>query len=231
MDYIMVLYILRYESPEKYYGVLNDCELFDTTIDGWRLYERCRPGQPEMLLGLPAGVCYYAVVLETEVSTQEQLQARQRDALKLTDKLDRVWTYTAGYPFNTTTHPTLLLNEGPERWHTNYQDVDRAIEHAHSHSRFVIEGGWSIEPRQSIWLPMWPLKPALKILELYRSPTTTVETHDLIELHYQSLISRDTDSQLLFLAKALELGQALFPGDDRPSKQQQLAEPAKFEAD
>ena len=156
----MASHTLRYESPEKYYGAPTDCELWGTTVDSWDVYERCCSGRPEML-GLPAGVCCYSVVLERDVSTQEQLRTCQRDVLTLTDELDRVWTYAAGYPLKAMLHPTLQLIEGPERWHTNYKDVDRAIEHARSHSCFVIEGDWSIEPRQWIQMPVWPLKRAL----------------------------------------------------------------------
>jgi hypothetical protein len=138
----------------------------------------------------------------------------------LTDELDRVWTYAAGYPLKAMLHPTLQLIEGPERWHTNYKDVDRAIEHARSHSRFVIEGDWSIEPRQWIQMPVWPLKRALNILEQYRS--TGIATHFLIELHYQSLTSRDTNSQLLFLVKTPELVESLLPGPKQKSDKKQI---------
>ena len=228
MGCIMELPTLRYESPDKYYGVRDNCELFDTNIDGWRIYERCRPDHLEMLGLLPEGVCCYSIVLETDVSTQEQLQARHQDVFKLTDDLDRVWTYVAGYPLKATDHRS-EVGEGPERWHTNYKDVDMAIERAYSHSRFIIGGDWSIEPMRSIRLPTWPLKRALNILEQYRN--AQVETHALIELHYQSLTARNTDSRLLFLAKALELGQSLLPGDDRPSKQKQLPDEVTRELD
>jgi hypothetical protein len=219
MGSIMESYTLRYESPKKYYGVLTDCELFGTQDGEWRIYEHCGPDRPEML-GLPAEVCCYSVVLEAEVSTQEQLQARQQDVLELTRDLDRVWTYAAGSPFSATPHPTLLLNKGPERWYTNYKDVDRAIERARSLSPFVIEGEWSIEPRQWIQMPVWPLKRALNILEPYRS--ALVETYALIELHYQSLTSRNTNRRLLILAKSLDLVESLLPGPKRASDKKQL---------
>jgi hypothetical protein len=218
MDSIMESNILRYESPEKYYGVLNDCELFDTNVDGWRIYERCHPDHLEMSGLLPEGVRCYSVVLETDVSTQAQLQARHKDVFKLTDELDRVWTYAADYPLKAT-HSRSVYGEGPERWQTNYKDVDRAIERARSHSRFIIEGEWSLELMQSILLPTWPLKRALNILEQYRS--TSVATRFLIELHYQSLTSRDTASQLLFLAKTLELVESLLPDPKRKSDSKQ----------
>jgi hypothetical protein len=216
----MESHTLRYTSPEKYYKVLNDCELFDTTIGGWRIYERCRL---ETSFGLSAGVYYYALVLETDVSTLEQLRTRQHDVLKLTDELDRVWTYAGGYPFKATLHPTLLPVEfgGPERWYSNYKDVDRAIEQARSHSQsnYIIEGDWSMEPMKPIPLPTWPLKRALDILEQYRS--AQVETQDLIESHYQSLISRNTNSRLLFLAKSLDLVESLLPGPKRAHNDKQ----------
>jgi hypothetical protein len=156
-------------------------------------------------------------VLETNVSTQEQLQARRREVFNLTNELDRVWTYVAGYPFNAT-HCMLEFIEGPERWHTNYQDVHRAIERVHSD--IVIEGQWTIENRQSIRLPTWPLKQALKIRDQYRNVTDPICA--LMELHYQSLTSRDPNSNLFFLAKGLELVRSLLPGDKDSTRQKQL---------
>jgi hypothetical protein len=69
-------------------------------------------------------------------------------------------------------------------------------------------------------LPYMPLKRALEAVRAYR--TSDAATRLLIDLHTRSLKEPGSDTQLILLAKALELVRAVLPGRKDADKQKAL---------
>jgi hypothetical protein len=164
---------------------------------------------------LPDRSVQYSVVIETDVSTPEEIWAKRDAAYELADDLNRIWIYVCGEPLNA---PRLGLVEmnAPPAWTTNAKEVEEEL-HA-SISRITCD--LSIQTRYHTYCPELPLAKALEVWESYRTGSDVIRT--LIELHYSALTSERSQARYFFFAKALEIVQALLPGQRNEQKQNLL---------
>jgi hypothetical protein len=164
---------------------------------------------------LPDGSVEYSVIIETDVSTPDEIWAKQNAAYELADDLNRVWTYACGQPLNVARLGLVEMN-APPAWTTNATEVEEKLHAAIS----GLTGHVSIQTRYWTYYSELPLAKALDVWESYRTASDVIRT--LIELHYSALTSERSEARFFFFAKALELVQAILPGRRNEQKQTSL---------
>lgn len=159
----------------------------------------------------------YCLRMEARVENQEELRERSRSALDLAGDLDLVWPYVAGAPLFPRVL-TIQLVKAPSGWRTNADRIGRHLPWVGPgfHAKMRMAGG----RRYWMTLPYMPLKPALEAVRAYR--TSDAATRLLIDLHTRSLKEPGSDTELILLAKALELVRAVLPGRGDADKQKNL---------
>lgn len=163
----------------------------------------------------PNGSVNYSVVIETDVSTPEEIRARRSYAYELADDLNRVWTYVCGEPLNAA-RLSLVEMDAPPGWITNAPKMEKELQAIIS----GVTGQLSIVNRHQTYCTDLPLSKALDLLDSYRTSSHAIRT--LVELHYSALISERSEARCFFYAKALEVVRAILHGRTDKQKQKSL---------
>lgn len=151
-------------------------------------------------------VAPYGLRMEARVANKKELEDRFSSALEIADDLDLVWTYVAGVPLFPRVL-TMQLVKSPEGWRTNAARAKRDLPAGGDlYGKVRLVG----RRRLSMELPSMPLKRALEAVKAYRK--TDEVTRLLIGLHTGALKAPGSPTQLILLAKGLELARAILPG-------------------
>lgn len=208
----MSSHLLRYQSPEKVLGIGSNCPPHSTTIDSWRISETYQSNTHEYL---QKGMGSYRLVLEKEVSTQEEVWSALHGACQIAEELDLAWCYVCGTPF-LAMRPSFIDSEAPAHWTGNTREIEVEI-----HKERGVGYAVATQVVNSHWLslPFLPLKKVLAVREAYLKAPPVIR--DLIELHVAA--HKSDRGNLFFLAKGLELAGAFF-GQARADRNSRLQE-------
>jgi hypothetical protein len=161
---------LRYESPEKIYGLLSESKAYSATLGEWRITEVFQPHAHDEI---EAGLGSYRLALEKDVTDYDNLFTSLSEACEIAKQIDVAWCYVFEKPFKAA-HTRYQLIEAPEGWSGNTREVEAAIRgwagavHAGPH-------------RQWEWIPFLPLERVLRVRAAYLKTQPEVQT--LIDLH------------------------------------------------
>lgn len=207
--------VLSFKSNILHYGISSTEEPYSGQVGQLAVRELYSPPtDPE----LPPGIHNYQVVIEATVATREEGWKTKFEAHKLAHDLDRAWVYVCGRPLHPI-HIQLHFDKPPEGWSTNAKKVDVRLARA-AGLPYVIMG----EEKSRSWmqLPFFPLREALKVRQALNANPETILA--LADLHYSALKSLDGNGTLFLLAKGLELGSKLLPGEDNKVREKSLPE-------
>jgi len=206
-----------FKSKPQLFVLASADSTHQRSIGDWIVRESYEPIDDSTL---PNGIVSYSILIETEVSSHEEIWSKQKTAFELADDLNRVWTYVCGQPINAARFGLFAYN-APPAWKTNSEEVEEFLQTASS----GLKGKLSIQTRQWIYCPELPLKKALDLRQDYKIAPDLIRT--LIELHYSALISVRRESRLFLFANALEIVRALLPGRADKQKQNSLPDNIK----
>lgn len=156
----------------------------------------------------------YGLVMEAQVSSQDELRECRDEALGLAGDLNKVWPYAAGVPLFPP-RTSMRVSREPLGWGSNGDQLEEVLPGA----RFKINIGPTVG-EFGIELPFMPLQRALEVLRAYRA--TDPLTLSLLRMHFQAMENAKGDLELFLLAKLLELVAALLPGRTMAQKQSVL---------
>ncbi len=207
--------ILKYKSDTKVYEIQSDNALYHAVINELSISEEFLINENFKHISPPLGD--YRLIIETKVNDSPELQSKHFEIKKIIQEIDRSWLYACGHPFN----KKILSFVGPYvdfpdgnicEWTSNYSEAEKELNKGKPH--IVI----SSEKVTHSSLSYWPLKKALTVREAYVAAQEHVVA--LVDLHFFALKVEDSYSSFFFLAKAMELVQAMLPGktDDRKEK-------------
>ena len=206
-DQVATAHTLRFESPEKVYGLPPGPTLYSSNVGPWRVREVYRAGGFDHV---GPGLGTYRLVMEQDVATPEQVSDAVTEACQLAEELDTAWCYVIGRPFLALGW-TWALREAPDHWTGNSREVDVALREARQTGYAVAMQVYS--PPSAAWLPFPPLERAMAVRAAYLAAPEAVR--GLIELHIQS--HKSSRGELFLLAKALEVVGKFF-GDSRAAR-------------
>ena len=209
--------ILRYKSEPKAYeihcedapyrGVLNESSISEVFLIN------------EKLNHISPALGDYQLIIETEVNDSSELQSKHFEIKILTQELDRSWMYACGHPLNkkvlSFVGPYIDFPDGNiNGWTSNYREAEKEVNKGKAHILF------SSEKITHSSFSYWPLKTALTVREAYNTAQENVAA--LVDLHFFSHKVEDSYSSFFFLAKAMELVQAMLPGKTDDKKEKKL---------
>jgi hypothetical protein len=206
--------VLRFESAIMQYGITSKEEPYSEQIGQLLVRELCSPPRESEW---PASVQNYQVIIEATVSTRAEAWEAKSDAFELAEELDRAWIYVCGRPLHYA-YTKLQFLDSPEGWRTNAREIDVRLAQAEG----GIYGTTSFEYRDWMQIPFLPLREVLRVREALRIALEPITA--LVDLHYSALKSLDSNGKLFFLAKGLELGSKLLPGEKNKQREQSLPE-------
>ena len=91
------VHVIKFESAERILGLQTISQPFSTSIGSWRISEIYRP---DVHSSLRPGLGSYAVVLEADVASTEELLDLHYDGVTLCEELEPVWLYVWGTPLH-----------------------------------------------------------------------------------------------------------------------------------
>ena len=213
----MTIPYLRFQSPEKIYGLPPDSAPHSATVGKWLVSELYEPNTHGYL---GDGVGTYRLQLEREVTARDEVWDALREASSLAEQLDRAWCYVCGAPLLAVPSGLTPL-ETPHGWTGNLRDVDVAIRKEHGAG--VLCEADHVVTKLWMQLAFRPLERALVFRNAYIEAQPAVQ--DLIWLHAQSY--KSGAGQLYCLTKALELARAFFPGPTSSDRTEQMQQEMK----
>jgi hypothetical protein len=181
-------------------GLMAPGAPYDTQINSWRVHESLAPHPQQDLRQKGIGV--YSLLLEREVSTQDEVWSALDEASKLSEELDIAWCYAWGKPYRSV-ETMLRCIEAPEGWSGNLREVERNIERKKG-GFFVDAAGFAYQ--HYAWWPCLPLERAVAARRACTKAPPVIR--ELIELHIRW--HKSVDRELFLLAKALEIVGAYF---------------------
>jgi len=208
--------ILRYKSNSKVYAIKCDDAPYCGKINRFSISEEFVINDKFKNISPDFGD--YQLTIETEVNDTKEIQSKHFEIQTVIQELDRAWMYACGHPLNkkvlSFVGPYLDFPDGNiGGWTSNYREAEKELNKGKAH--IVIGPSRTIS--HSV-LPYWPLKTAITVRDARASAREDILT--LIDLHFFAHKVEDSYSSFLFLAKAMELAQALLPGktDDKKEK-------------
>lgn len=215
--------ILRYKSHPKAYEINCEGAPYRGAINELCISEDFSIN--EKLKHISPALGDYQVIIETEVDDSSELQSKHFEIKTIIEELDRSWMYACGHPLN----KRILSFVGPyidfpdgniNGWTSNYREAEKEVNKGKAHIVF------SSEKVTHSSFSYWPLKTALTVRDAFISTQDNVAA--LIDLHYFAHKVEDSYSSFFFLAKAMELVQAMLPGKTDDKKEKQL--PGEFKS-
>jgi hypothetical protein len=209
--------ILKYKSDPKIYDIQSDGNHYHEFINDLSISEHFLANEKYKHIS-PALGDYY-LTIETEVDETSELQSKYFAIKEFISELDRSWMYTCGHPLVkkvlTFTGPYVDFPDGNIRgWESNFRDAERELNKGKAHvvASFVNYSHSAFS--------YWPLQKALSTRKSYLAASKPIAA--LVDLHFFAHKVEDSYSSFLFLAKAMELVQAMLPGKTDDKKEKKL---------
>lgn len=210
--------ILRYQSVPKVYAINSSDTSYCGVINDFSIAE-------EFVLsdefnGISPALGHYHLYIESEVNDSTEIQTKFFEIKKIIQELDYSWMYVCGHPLN----KEVLSFMGPyiespddsiNGWSSNYREAEKEVSKGKHHIVFS-----RLKTVSYSKLSYWPLKKVLAVREACATAQDNIVA--LIELHLFAHKVEDSYSSFFFLAKAMEIVQALLPGSSNDQKQREL---------
>lgn len=209
--------ILKYKSDPKVYEIHCEDAPYRGAINELSISEDFLIN--EKLKHISPALGDYQLIIETEVNDSSELQSKHFEIKTIIQELDRSWMYACGHPFN----KKVLSFVGPyvdfpdgniNGWTSNYREAEKEVNKGKAHIVF------SSEKVTHSSFSYWPLKKALTVREAYNTAQENVAA--LVDLHFFAHKVEDSYSSFFFLAKSMELVQAMLPGKTDAKKEKKL---------
>ena len=210
--------ILRYKSEPKTYEIHCEDEPYSGLIKEFVISEDFLLNEKFEHISPTLGD--YQLIIETEANDSSELQSKHFEIKAMVQELDRCWMYACGHPLNkkalSFVGPYLDFPDGNiEGWTSNFREAEKEVNKGKAH--IVFTSGRVSHSSFSYW----PLKKALNVREAYNKAHENVAA--LVDLHFFSHKVEDSYSSFFFLAKAMELVQAMLPGRTDQKKERKLS--------
>jgi hypothetical protein len=121
---LMAAHTLRYTSPAKVYHLTPPFSSYTGKVNDWTVSESIQEHPQDDLR--KEGVYEYRVVMEKEVSTEQDLSRGSSEARIIASELELTLTYAAARPFHFMRLNVQII-EGPSGWSSNFKEAKQAI--------------------------------------------------------------------------------------------------------
>jgi hypothetical protein len=176
-----------------------------------------------------SAVLPYGLRMEGQVTTQQEAARSHTEALQLARDLNIVWAYVAAVPLFPK-RMMIRLSESPDGWRSNFKKI-KSTRPTKPRSALAISSppgpptGFAVSikiipGKYKVVLPFMPLQRALVAVRAYRTAKENMKF--LMNLHFGAIDQVGMGSQLVLLAKALDLARGMLPGHANADKQAAL---------